>query len=114
MTEFLDWLEEHRPGKSFCFTMDNLNIHKHPMVLTLIEEAGHRLVFRAPYWSCDGPIEYIFNTIHTKLQMDFDGVEGVEDLVHKIDNIIFGMTDVGFRRYFEHVGFGEDGGDDDN
>ena len=50
----------------------------------------------------------MFNTIHTKLQMDFDGVEGVEELINKIDNIIFAMTFVGYRHYFEHVGFGED------
>jgi transposase len=29
--------------------------------------AGHRYLFRAPYWSVDGPIEYVFNTIHTHL-----------------------------------------------
>ena len=50
----------------------------------------------------------MFNTIHTKLQMDFDGVEGVEELINKIDTIIFAMTFFGYRHYFEHVGFGED------
>lgn len=44
--------------------MDNLNIHKQPMILDMIEDAGHRGVFCAPYWSCDGAIEYVFNTIH--------------------------------------------------
>jgi len=105
MEAFIDWLDVNRPGITFCFTMDNLNIHKHPMVLDLIEDSGHRVVFRAPYWSCDGPIEYVFNTIHVKLQMDYDGVDNVQDLRNKLDNIIFHLVDAGFRPYFVHVGF---------
>lgn len=107
MDEFIKWLDVNRPGRSFCFTMDNLNIHKHPIILDLIEEAGHRIVFRAPYWSCDGAIEYVFNTIQTKLQMDSEGVKEVRELVLKMDDIIFEMTDEGYRKYFEHVGFGQ-------
>jgi len=67
-------LDLNRPGLEFCLTMDNLNIHKHPAVLDLIDDAGHKIVFRAPYWSCDGAIEYVFNTIHVKLQMADNGV----------------------------------------
>jgi transposase len=47
--------------------MDNLNIHKHFIIRDLIAHAGHKIVYRAPYWSCDGAIEYVFNTIHTEL-----------------------------------------------
>jgi len=50
-------LANDHPGWSFCFTMDNLNTHKHPMVLGLITGGGHRYLFRAPYWSVDGPME---------------------------------------------------------
>ena len=86
--------------------MDNLNIHKHPMILDLIEEGGHRIVFRAPYWSCDGPIEYVFNTIYMKLQMDDDGaVTDLDELMQKLDDIIFVMVDASFYPYFYHVGF---------
>ena len=97
----------NRPNESFCFTLDNLNIHKHPIILNLIEEAGHRVVFRAPYWSCDGAIEYVFNTIQTHLQMDDDGVDNVDDLIEEIDDIIFRMAIIGFRKYFEHVWYNE-------
>ena len=85
-------------------TMDNLNIHKHGLILNLIRNAGYRVVFRAPYWSCDGAIEYVFNTIHTYLEMD-DGqvMEDVAALVNRINLIIGSMTS--FRRYFLHVGF---------
>ena len=33
--------------------------------------------------------------------MDFDGVTDIDDLILKIDDVIFEMTDVGYRRYFE-------------
>jgi hypothetical protein len=29
-------------------------IHKHPIICDLIDDSGHRVVYRAPYWSCDG------------------------------------------------------------
>ena len=105
MDAFIEWLNTNRPGRAFCFTMDNLNIHKSPIILDLIAESGHRVVFRAPYWSCDGPIEYVFNIIHTKLQIDYDGVDNVEDLIAKIDDIIFVLVHSYFRAYSVHVGF---------
>ena len=92
------------PGRSFCFTMDNLNIHKHAVILDLIINNNHRVVYRAPYWSCDGAIEYVFNTIHTFLEMDEgEAMQDVNDLENRINNIV-GSID-GFRRYFLHVGF---------
>ncbi len=83
--------------------MDNLNIHEHPVILNLIHGRNHRVIFRAPYWSCDGAIEYILNTIQTKLQMDVYGVDTVFDLVNKIHTIVWEMPS--FKRSFIHVGF---------
>ena len=103
MQNLLDWLGIDRPGWSFLFTMDNLNLHKHPVTTNLIYARGHRVVFRAPYWSCDGAIEYLFNTLQTRLQMEIDGVYTVFCLVNKINLIIGGMPS--FKRYFLHVGF---------
>lgn len=105
MSDFIDWLNANRPGVSFCFTMDNLNIHKTDVILDLIEDSGHRVVFRAPYWSCDGAIEYVFNTIHTMLEMGDDVAEDVDNLVLLLDDIIFRMVPGSFRPYFVHVGF---------
>ena len=85
--------------------MDNLNIHKHPMIWDMIEDAGYRVVFRAPYWSCDGAIEYVFSTIHVKLQMCETNVSTVDDLILELDDIIFGMVDTSFYCYFQHVEF---------
>jgi hypothetical protein len=47
----IDWR-----GRSFCFTMDNLNIHHNPVLLHMIAIWRHRYLFRAPYWSVDGPM----------------------------------------------------------
>jgi hypothetical protein len=105
MEDFIQWLTLNRPGQTFCFTMDNLNINKHPIVRELIDTSGHRVVYRAPYWSCDGPIEYVFNTIHVKLQMRDTDLTNVDGLIAELDDIIFDMVDGSFYPYFRHVGF---------
>ena len=105
MNDLINWLAENREGKSFCFTMDNLNIHKHPMILQLIEDAGHCIVFCVPYWLCNGSIKYVFNTIHFKLQMEDEGKNNIEDLMDLVDDIIFEITAQSFYEYFCHVGF---------
>lgn len=104
MRDLITDLQTRFPGRRFTITMDNLNIHKNRIILALIRNARYKVVFRAPYWSCDGAIEYVFNTIHTHLEMD-DGqvMESVNDLVNRI-NLIIGSI-ASFRRYFLHVGF---------
>ena len=99
----LDRLDQDWPGRSFCFTMDNLNIHKNPIFLHLIMSRGHRYLFRAPYWSVDGPMEYVFNTFHVYLLFFFRNIEDIDDLCNKIDVVAVQMGN--FIRYFLHVGF---------
>ena len=103
MRNLMDWLDNNRPGWSFLFTMDNLNLHRHPVTTNLIYAHGHCVVFRAPYWSCDVAIEYVFNTLQMRLQMEINGVDNVFQLVNKINVIIGGMPSL--KRYFLHVGF---------
>ena len=98
-----DQLAIDRPGRSFCFTMDNLNIHHHPMVLGLLRNRGHRYLFRAPYWSVDGPMEYIFNTIHTHLLVYYNDIHDLDKLENVLHLIIARLSL--FDRYFAHVGF---------
>ena len=66
--------------RRFVFTMDNLNVHKHPLIVNMISGAGHGLVFRAPYWPVDGAVEYVFNTIQTRLKSFVDQLTTVPDL----------------------------------
>ena len=68
----LDDLDQRFPNRSFVFTMDNLSSHKNPLILNAILNAGHRYVFRAPYWPVDGAVEYVFNAIQTQLRIYFN------------------------------------------
>jgi hypothetical protein len=72
--------------------MDNLNLHRISIVMNLIHSYEHQIVYRAPYWSCDGAIENAFNTIQTKLQMDPEAFDSIHGLVNKINSIVGDMT----------------------
>ena len=85
--------------------MDNLNLHKHPMILDMIENAGCRIVFRAPYWSYNGTIESLFNTTHVQLQMSERDVSTVDDLILELDDILFEVVDASPYLYFQYAGF---------
>jgi hypothetical protein len=61
------------------------------------------VVFRASYWSCDGAIEYVFNSFQMELQMGINLGNSVFQLVHRINVIIGGMPS--FKWYFIHAGF---------
>ena len=99
----LDDLAERKPGILFVFTMDNLNSHKNPVILNMIHAAGHRYVFRAPYWPVDGAVEYVFNTIQTRLQCYFNQMTEVNELQNCLNLIV--ATFPSFYKYFRHVGF---------
>ncbi len=91
MCDFIVFWAENRPGQSFCFTMDYLNIHKHPVIWQKIHAAGHCIVFQAPYWPCNGVIEYVFSTLHTFLLMDDDaGVMTLETWWYGSTTTFFG------------------------
>ena len=76
ITRFSDYIcriiDDIGPGMLVCrrtFIMDNLNSHQSDAVKALIFAAGHRIIFSAPYYPVDGPIEYVFNTLHCALQL---------------------------------------------
>ena len=82
---------------------------RHPLVIQAIRLAGHRLVFRAPYWSVDGSIEYLFNTIQLGLTnllyriYSDNAIEEMNNLKEQIRRIIRLQRE--YVKYFEHVGF---------
>ena len=55
---------------------------------TLIFLAGHRLVFRAPYYPVDGPIEYVFNTIQIDLRINWAEIEDGPSLIAAVHSAI--------------------------
>ena len=99
----VDDINERFPGLVFTFTMDNLNIHKNPLVIGLILDGGHQVVFRAPYWAVDSAFEYVFNSIHTLLEVLFDNVADMDALIACVENIMASMPS--FRPYLKHVSF---------
>ena len=103
MERIIGDLEERYPGRSFFFTMDNINVHKNPGVVNEILNHGHRLVFRAPYYAVDGAIEYVFNTIHTGLLSYYNTITTMDELSNAAA-LIFGNIPT-FVPYFQHVGF---------
>jgi len=47
------------------FICNNLRPHYSPMVRHLIQDNGHRIVYRTPYYPRDGPVEYVFQPTAT-------------------------------------------------
>ena len=101
--EILEDLQTRHPGRSFCFTKDNLNTHKNPMIEAMILGAGHKIVYRAPYYAVDGAIEYVFNTMQSLVQTFHYDIDNLDDLEQKIQDIVASFQS--FREYFVHVGF---------
>ncbi len=91
------------PQRRRCFTMDNLNVHRNPVVSNLILQAGHRILFRAPYYPVDGPIEYVFNTLQCMLCVYMREITDIESLRIKVEQLIGAFPQ--FNLYFQHVGF---------
>ena len=83
--------------------MDNLNSHKNIAVIALIHLYGHGVVFRAPYWAVDAPIEYIFNTIQSLIRARLYEIKNGNELVLAIYQSIQSIEN--FSNYFINVGF---------
>ncbi len=83
-----------------CFIMDNLNSHRNLLVQQLILQAGHRVVFRAPYHPVDGPIEYYFNRIQNGLTLAMYWIDGKASVKEEVRTILRNTSE--FRPYFIH------------
>ena len=103
VTTILNSLPHGNAGRRYCFTMDNLNAHHNRAVAALIHAAGHRLIFRAPYYPVDGPIEYVFNTLQCIIKLETHGEIDGPRLVNAIGDAIQSIDD--FAPYFVNCGF---------
>ena len=102
--EILDAIGPATNDSFFVFTMDNLNAHRNPAILALIHLYGHGVVFRAPYWPVDGPIEFIFNTIQTLIRARLYQITSPEDLL--VQAIYQSVASIdSFASYFVNCGF---------
>ena len=59
----MDLVECHR-GRPIYFIMDNLNAHKNTIVINVIIGDEHQVVYCVDYWTTDGLIEFLSNTLH--------------------------------------------------
>ena len=73
------------------------------LVSQLIMMRGHCLVFWAPYYPVDGPIEYVFNTIQQAIALSMYVITDINDLINKVIAIVRFLID--FVNYFIHCGF---------
>ena len=110
LERFVDFLQDvlndigyGHPGNRRCFMMDNLSTHHHNFIAHMIHGAGHYLVFRAPYWPKDGPIEYFFNYLEVRLTAMPHEIITPEQLEDKIKAIF--RTTATFTKWFNHCGF---------
>ena len=60
-------------------------MHHDERILDLIESNGHKHFFRAPYWAIDGPMEYVFNSVHVHLLMNYGEVDDLDELENVTD-----------------------------
>ena len=68
--------------------LDNLNVHHDQLIQQMITGAGHRWVYRAPYWPKDGPIEYFYNSLESNLRtnaFECDTIAEMEQQKHDLE-----------------------------
>jgi|APIni6443716594_1056825.scaffolds.fasta_scaffold1969513_1 hypothetical protein len=80
-----------------------LFISRNVLIQQVIRNAGHRVLYRAPYYAVDGPIEYIFNTIQQALTLALYRITDENGLCQEIYAIVAGI--MSFASYFEHCGY---------
>ena len=83
--------------------MDNLNTHWNQIVAAMINIHGHQIVFRAPYYPVDGPIEYVFNTVQQSISFVMYQIHDHDDLLVELNVQVGAIPD--FVNYFRHCGF---------
>jgi hypothetical protein len=87
------------------FICDNLAAHHNTLIRLLINNNQHCLVFRAPYYPCDGPIEYFFNYLQQQLTLELYNVRTGDDLRQAVAHICQRTNEHFDSSYFEHCGY---------
>lgn len=72
-------------------------------MVNIILAAGHRIVFRAPYYPVDGPIEYVFNTVQCLLRINNHRISDGQSLTNEVVASIASIQT--FVPYFTNCGF---------
>ena len=101
--QILNIIGQGTPARRRCFIMDNLTSHHSAIIRQMITDAGHRIVFRAPYYPVDGPIEFVFNHVEEQLTGYQYLIENGEDLRDAVIAIVTRIQH--FQEYFIHCGY---------
>jgi transposase len=91
------------PQIRHTFICDNLSSHTNALVRHVVQQGGHRLLFRPPYKPRDGPIEYVFNRLQHELSLRLHEIRNQRDLERSVYDIVRGITS--FENYFTHCGY---------
>ena len=102
MENLLESIGHAMANHFYVFTMDNLNSHKNEAVIALIHLYGHGVVFWAPYWPVDGPIEFVFNTIQTLVRAQLYDIRTAQDLLAAVYGAVASIDT--FRNYIINCG----------
>mmetsp|Transcript_6296 Transcript_6296/g.6807 ORF Transcript_6296/g.6807 Transcript_6296/m.6807 type:complete len:191 (-) Transcript_6296:62-634(-) len=91
-------LSVRHPGRTFCFTMDNLNVHKNVLVIQEIMNHGYRVVFRhvMELLNMSSALYILYLLKH---HGDVANLDALEHFTNEAFNSI-----PTFAPYFEHVG----------
>ncbi|CAB9502732.1 expressed unknown protein [Seminavis robusta] len=86
------------------FICDHRSVHHNPLIVMVINNKRHRHLFRAPYYHCDGPIEYFFNHVQQLLALELHNIQTGQQLEQAIGGIC--QRAAGFSdNYFAHCGY---------
>ena len=91
-------------NNTHTFICDNLTAHHNALIRLLINNNQHRLVFRAPYYPVDDPIEFFFNHLQQQLTHELHNVHTQQEL-HQAIIEICQRCGGQFDRYFAHCGY---------
>lgn len=92
-----------RPGQTVV--LDNLSVHKAPVVRHLIEAAGCRVVFLPAYSPDLNPIEPAWSKLKTRLRAD--AARTVDALYDALAGAVGAITPDDARAYFRHCGYAD-------
>jgi transposase len=89
------------------FLWDNLSAHHSALVTNTVDVSGHGRRARPAYRPEDGPIEYVFNTLHQELCARMYTIVNEIDLIREVNTIFtqMGTNGNGFDNYFARCGY---------
>ena len=87
--------------KPYVFLMDNVRFHHSKQAVSLITEAGHRILYTPPYSPDCNPIENVISIIKSKIKRE--SKNNIEELKRVTSNSILLVPERAFRNCFDRL-----------